>query len=139
MNSSALRRRLPSGGGLDFERRSTQRSKSIDEEASRLLASSTLLPDEIARWEARLQQLSHDCGCAAGATGLLIALVSLPVLFWIQPSGLFGVSWSGAATAGLVVLAGAAIGKTLGVWRARSRLRTAVLELNHIVAMRDAR
>lgn len=78
-------------------------------------------------WQRELNRSYHACGCATGAKGLLIGLLA----------GLFAAAvgtapWLSSQAAGIVfgsALAGAAIGKVIGLARAHIRLTRTIREI----------
>lgn len=80
-----------------------------------------LQPLDRARAEARLAQRLSACGCNEGALALIAALPVATLLAGWWAEGAARWAWG----LGGVVLA-AALGKTLGLWRARAALRAEV-------------
>lgn len=85
------------------------------------LALPGLRPLDRAQAEARLARRLSACGCNEGAVALLVSLPVAAVLAGWLAEGAARWAWG----LGGVVL-GAALGKALGLWRARAALRAEV-------------
>lgn len=78
-----------------------------------------------AQWEAELNRHYYACGCNAGGVGLLAGIAAGIALAWLGPYG-------AAAGTGLTVtaaIAGALLGKLIGLAAAQQRLRHTVQEI----------
>lgn len=79
------------------------------------------------KWQRELNRSYHACGCDTGAKGVLIGLLA-----GLIAAGLDGAPWLSWQAAGVVfgpALAGALIGKIIGLVRAQFRLTRTVREI----------
>ena len=70
----------------------------------------------------RLNQAAVDCGCATGSAFMTVAALLCVALLWASSGSPFGADWAARAVAVGAVLAAAAIGKVVGLLKARRRL-----------------
>lgn len=70
----------------------------------------------------RLNQAAVDCGCATGSAFMTVAALLCLALLWVSSGSPFGDDWAARAVAIGVVLAAAALGKVIGLLKARRRL-----------------
>ncbi len=87
------------------------------------------------RWQRELNRSYHACGCDTGAKGLLIGLPAGLVAAAL--SGAPWLSWRAAGIAVGAMLAGAAIGKIVGLARAQIRLTRTAREIVAEVRKRE--
>ncbi len=80
-------------------------------------------------WESDINRFYHDCGCSAGTVGLLIAVLVFVLLDLWRHAAFPGFGWRDIAALLVACILGAAGGKTIGLWRARVKLRDAVRQL----------
>lgn len=89
------------------------------------------------RWERELNRSYHACGCDTGAKGLLLALVPGVAA---GASGLSREAYTGLGAAGVglgFALAGAVLGKLVGLVRAQRRLSRVAAEIQGAVRERE--
>lgn len=97
-----------------------------------LVEDERLTPSERSAWRRQLTGLRNECGCHAGAIGLLGAVPVLAALLLLgAPGGLPRF----ALVVGLPVV-GALGGKAVGLLRAQLRFRSAVIQLNALLTPR---
>ena len=90
---------------------------------------SLLAPEKTQTWEKRLNDTYHDCGCAVGSVFGIASIVAILTYLFIQPVKLGAISGFEYLVLffGFFVLT--AVGKIIGINRARKRLRIDVGEL----------
>jgi hypothetical protein len=89
--------------------------------------------EERTDWEDRLDRLHQACGCVEGGIGLIAALTGCLVFLFVQPGGILATRWQTIGVSLLIVIAAAVLGKCLGLWLARLKLRRAVTDLKRLV------
>jgi hypothetical protein len=92
---------------------------------------------ERSAWQSRLASLYNDCGCKAGAIGLLAAFPSLWGVF-VLPTGVAPLSLRGMMLILGLPFVGAVTGKLIGLRLRSLRLLRAVLELGAVLDARSA-
>lgn len=96
-----------------------------------------LTVSERAEWEGRLTALYNECGCHAGAIGLLAAFPILAVLFSVGSASVARLDFLGVGLVVALPLAGGVVGKSIGVVVGRLRLRRALRELRALLEARE--
>lgn len=79
-------------------------------------------PDKSLKSQLRLNQAAVDCGCATGSAFMTVAALLCVALLWESSGSPLGADWTARAVAVGVVLAAAAVGKLVGLVKARRRL-----------------
>lgn len=87
------------------------------------------------KWQRELNRSYHACGCDTGAKGLLLGL--LAGLIAAAAGSAPWLSWPAAGLVFGTALAGAAIGKLIGLTRAQLRLTRTVREIAAEVRPRE--
>jgi hypothetical protein len=81
------------------------------------------------RWEFEINRFYHDCGCSAGTIGLFIAVLAFVLLDASSQVTFRSFSWRDIVAFLAACILGAAVGKAIGLWRARAKLRESVRRL----------
>lgn len=87
------------------------------------------------KWQRELNRSYHACGCDTGAKGLLIGLLAGLIAAAAGSAPWF--SWQAAGIVFGSALAGAAIGKIIGLARAQIRLGRTIREIAAAVRPRE--
>lgn len=74
------------------------------------------------RSQLNLNQAAVDCGCATGSAFMTGATLFCLAVLWASSGSPLGAGWAARAAAVGVVLAAAAVGKVIGLAKARRRL-----------------
>jgi hypothetical protein len=78
--------------------------------------------DKSLKSQLRLNQAAVDCGCATGSAFMTAAALFCVALLWVSSGSPLGADWTARAVAVGFVLAAAAVGKVVGLLKARRRL-----------------
>jgi hypothetical protein len=72
-----------------------------------------------------------------GGIGLIVALTGCLIFLFVQPGGILATRWQTIGCSLLIVIGAAVLGKCLGLWLARLKLRRAVTELEDLIQSRE--
>jgi len=99
-----------------------------------VLALDSLASAEQARWETRINEHYRACGCGSAALALVATLLLGGAAAVFYRELLMQRPFVAAGLGFLALLASLGVGKTVGLWIARMRLRSAVLSLRRRLA-----
>ena len=88
-------------------------------------------------YEKTLLRYYSDCGCSGGTAAVFVFLVAYPLLIFL--SGQFQPSWALLWKGLILLFMCAAIGKILGLLRARYRIRSTIGDIKKICELQDGR
>lgn len=94
-----------------------------------MLALDSMEPVERERWERRINGYYRACGCGSAAVALLIALLAGAALLVADYDLLAAHPFTVIGLGVVALLAALALGKALGLWIARLKLRSTVSSL----------
>lgn len=97
----------------------------------RIVGLSLLAREEGEQWRSKLTTLASDCGCGVGAALALLAIAIYLAAVALAPQFVKGSIPIGVG----VFLAGAGLGKFVGIWRARRLLDRSVDELKRRITL----
>jgi len=81
-------------------------------------------------WEEKLNRYYFSCGCGAASVALLLALSGYVALLATAPGGLAALTWRHFGVGLIIGFSASAIGKIIGLFYARRRLRSTIIAMS---------